>query len=210
MSVRARIYFDEMPAVELEALARVIHQNLSAQADLFPQPPVSMAAFLAQLDDFRAKLLARQDGGTTATHALRNARQALADTLRQLGTYVNTVAKGNLADTQKSGFPVYPTRRPPNYGPPPAPQDLVLRHGELSGTLKVRHRPALRRALNEVQVCLGNPNHEENWTTACYGYGTKAELRDLPPGVIVYVRVRTLGLKTVFGPWSDPAQIRTL
>jgi len=210
MNVRARIYFDEMPSVEMETLARVIHKNMSAHAALFPQPPVSMADFLIQINDFKAKLLARRGGGKLAINALREAHEAMADTLRQLGTYVNTVAMGRLAEAQKSGFPVYATRRTPNYAPPPAPQNLVLRHGKLSGTLKARHRPALRRSVNEVQICLGNPDLEENWTRACYARGCKADLENLPPGVIVWVRVRTLGLKGVFGPWSDPAQIRTL
>ncbi len=210
MSVRARIYFDEMPSIEMEALARIIHKNLSAHPALFPQPPVSMADFLAQIDDFKAKILARVDGGTTAVNALRTAHEGMADRLRQLGTYVNTRAMGKLAETQKSGFPIYATRRPPDYSPPPAPQDLVLRHGKLSSTIKVRHRPARRRSVNEVQVCLGNPDHEENWTHACYATGGNAELENLPPGAIVWVRVRTNGLKGVFGPWSDPAQIRVL
>jgi hypothetical protein len=86
----------------------------------------------------------------------------------------------------------------------------VLRHGTLSGTIKARYHPSHRRSVHEVQTCLGNPDREENWTRTCYATSSKADLQNLPPGALVWVRVRTLGLKGLFGPWSDPAQIRAI
>ena len=35
-------------------------------------------------------------------------------------------------------------------------------------------------------------------------------LTGLTPGLLLWVRVRTVGLKGVMGAWSDPAQIRVL
>jgi hypothetical protein len=49
-----------------------------------------------------------------------------------------------------------------------------------------------------------------NWTKFCYATSSKADLQNLPPGALVWVRVRTLGLKGLFGPWSDPAQIQAI
>ena len=40
--------------------------------------------------------------------------------------------------------------------------------------------------------------------------GGHAEIDGLTPGGIVWVRVRTVGLRGVMGAWSDPAQIRVL
>jgi hypothetical protein len=123
---------------------------------------------------------------------------------------VNIVALTHPDWVELIGFPTYATRRPPNHGPPPAPENLVLRHGTLSGTIIARYRPIRRRSVNEVQICLANPLEEANWKTASYYRSGKAELTQLPPGALVWVRVRTLGLKGLFGPWSDPAQIRVL
>ena len=54
-----------MPAIDLELLPRVIHQNFSAQTDLFPQLPVSMAAFLTPLDPLDAwHLFRKRDAGS--------------------------------------------------------------------------------------------------------------------------------------------------
>ena len=40
--------------------------------------------------------------------------------------------------------------------------------------------------------------------------GGKATIGSLTPGVLVWIRVRTCGLKGVMGAWSDPAQIRVV
>ena len=210
MSLRARIYFDELPSPELKTQAQIIHNGLAAHPDLFPNLPISLPDFQAQINDFNIKLQERQSGATAAVAALRQAHVALAQTLRTLGQHMNIVALTHPNWVERIGFPTYATRRPPDYTPPPAPQTLVLRHGTLSGTLKARFHPSRRRSVNEVQICLGNPDREENWTRACYASSSKADLQNLPPGALVWVRVRTLGLKGLFGPWSDPAQIRAI
>ena len=40
--------------------------------------------------------------------------------------------------------------------------------------------------------------------------GGKATIGSLTPGALVWLRVRTCGLKGVMGAWSDPAQIRVV
>jgi hypothetical protein len=51
---------------------------------------------------------------------------------------------------------------------------------------------------------------EANWHTKGMFQGGRAEMSGFTPGVIVWVRVRTVGLKGVMGAWSDPAQIRVM
>lgn len=38
----------------------------------------------------------------------------------------------------------------------------------------------------------------------------RADPTGLTPGVVLWVRVRTIGLRGVMGAWGDPAQIRVL
>ena len=195
---------------ELLERARVIHAGLAAHPELFGTLPLTVEAFAAQIADFKAKLLKRAGGGSAAVLALRAARADMEETLRALGQHVNAVARGRVEVIQQSGFPQYETQRPPDLRPPAPPEDLRLRHGKLSGTVLARYRPARRLAANEVQLCLGSPLAEEDWRTVGLFQGGKAELTGLPPGDVVWVRVRTAGLKGVLGAWSDPAQIRVL
>jgi hypothetical protein len=61
--------------------------------------------------------------------------------------------------------------------------------------------------MNEVWICTGDPNVEANWHLAGTFSGGKAILTGLTPGATLWVRVRTVGLKSVMGAWSDPAKI---
>jgi hypothetical protein len=92
---------------------------------------------------------------------------------------------------------------------PAAPQNLRLFHSELSGVITVRFKPERSPSSNEVQVNLGGPNDEAGWVQKPLIRGGKAELTGLAPGIVVWVRVRTIGLNGVMGVWNDPAQIRT-
>jgi hypothetical protein len=74
----------------------------------------------------------------------------------------------------------------------------------------VRYKPERRGSTNEIQVNLGDPNTESAWVQKLLIPGGKAEISGFAPGIIVWVRVRSVGLKGVMGVWSDPAQIRTL
>ena len=90
-----------------------------------------------------------------------------------------------------------------------APQNLRLFHSELSGVITVRFKPERSTSSNEAQVNLGDPNDEAGWIQKPLIRGGKAELTGLVPGIVVWVRVCTIGLKGVMGVWNDPAQIRT-
>ena len=47
----------------------------------------------------------------------------------------------------------------------------------------------------------------ENWKPAGMFSGGKANLSGFTPGTVIWVRVRTVGLKGVMGAWSDPAKL---
>ncbi len=92
--------------------------------------------------------------------------------------------------------------------PPAAPTDLRLVRGILSGTAVARYRTISPTRPNEVETTTGDPNEESAWTRYGIFPRGRAELSGFTPGALLWVRVRTLGLKGVVGPWSDPAQVR--
>ena len=65
-------------------------------------------------------------------------------------------------------------------------------------------------AVGNVQANTGDPNNEADWQTKGIFKGGRAELDGFTPGTLVWVRVRSVGLKGVMGVWSDPAQIRVM
>ena len=202
--------FNRETATGLGAIAQIINNKMTLNAATFTNPPLSMVDFAAQITDYNTKREAAASRDTAAVIAFNTARDLLEDSLRSLGNYVNATAKGDPAIVEKSGFPSYDTTRVPDYTPPGPPQDLRLTHGELSGSIVVRYKPEKRGSTNEIQINLGDPNDEAGWTQKLLIPGGKAELTGFPPGIVVWVRVRSVGLKGVMGVWSDPAQIRTL
>ena len=77
--------------------------------------------------------------------------------------------------------------------------------GENEGAPRSAHRPFSQ----PERRCKRNAEYG-NWSTKGLYQGGRAEMDGFTPGGIVWVRVRTVGLKGVMGAWSDPAQIRVL
>lgn len=209
-TIKAVISFQSYTDGNLGPTAQTIHDKMTLNADIFDDPPVTMVVFQGQITDYMAKLSARASRATADVMAFNAARELLEETLGDLGGYVNIVAKGDGLIVEKSGFPFYGTDKAPDTTPPNAPADLRLKHSELPGGFIARYKPEKRGSVNEVQTSTGDPNNEADWVQKAIIKGGRAEIMGFPPGTIVWVRVRTVGIKGIMGSWSDPAQIRVL
>ncbi len=209
-NIKAIVDFSGYPAADLSPVAQMIHDKLAANAATFPTLPTSMPALQTLITTYDAKLVARASRATADVMAFNIARDALEAALGPLGNYVNSVAKGAPMTVELSGFPSYETARPADPTPPAAPSDLRLRQGEVSGSLVARYKPERQPSTNEVQINTGDPNLEANWHTKGIFKSGRADLDGLTPGAVVWVRVRTVGLKGIMGAWSDPAQLRVV
>lgn len=209
-TIKAIIDFSGYTATELSPIAQVIHDKMTENAADFASPPVTMVALQTLVTTYDEKLVDRASRASVDILAFNEARDALEEALGVLGNYVNSVAKGDAMLVEKSGFPSYDTVRTPDTAPPEAPTDLRLRHGDVSGVITIRYKTDRQPSTNEVQVNLGDPNNAADWAMKGIFRGGRADLTGLTPGTVVWVRVRTVGLKGVMGAWSDPAQIRVL
>jgi hypothetical protein len=205
--VKAVIDFSSYPGAELLPVAQTIHKGMTTAAAIFATPPMTMAALQTLIDAFDTKLTAKSSKATADTIAFNIARHDLEDALGEVGSYVNTVAKGDKTKVDSSGFPYYDTARVANETPPAAPQNVVLRQGDLSGSFVARFRPERERSINELQTNSADPNDQSAWKHAGMFSGGKAVVGGINPGTTVWVRVRTAGLKGVMGAWSDPARM---
>lgn len=208
--IKASIDFRPYLDAELSPIGQTIHDKLSAHADTFPTPPVAMPDLQQTLDAYAAALVAKAGRASASYAAFDAVRAQLEGLLSQLGHYVNHVAQGDAMIVEKSGFPSYSTARPPDFSAPAAPENVRLSHGVASGTIKALYRPARPRSQNEVQTCTGDPGVQENWSQFGFFSGGRAELTGLTPGMYVWVRIRTAGLRGVMGAWSDPAKIMVI
>lgn len=175
-------------------------------AATFDKPPTAMAGFQASIQTCDATLTKKASRATADINAFNVARGNLEEIVSGLGNYVNTVAKGDDAVVISSGFPSYQTGAAPDYSAPPAPTNLVLRQGDVSGELVLRSRPGRSPSMNEVQTTSGDPAVDSNWKTVGMFSGGKATLDGFTPGSTIWVRERSAGLKGVMGDWSDPVK----
>ena len=210
MNTKAIISFSEYSAPALSPVALAIHTALTLNAAVFGTLPVTLAALNTLINDYDTKLAAKADRSKTATLAFNAVRADLEDALGKLGNHVNTVANGDPVIVGQSGFPSYTTDHPTDDSPPPAPLDLRLQHAKHSGGMVARFKPGRTPSMNEVQVNIGDPMNEADWQSRGHFAGGRVELSGFTPGTLVWVRVRTLGLKNNPSDWSDPAQIRML
>lgn len=209
-NVKAIIDFSTYTAAELGPVAQTIHNQLAANAGTFAELPVPIATLQTQVGNYDGALVARASNAKADVIAFNEARVVLEGSLGVLGNYVNGVAQGEPMTVNQSGFPSYDTAHAPNYAPPAAPENVRIAHGELSGTLVVRYKPDRHNSTNEVQCCTGDPNNAADWTLKGIFKGGRAEIAGCLPGAVVWMRVRTVGLRGVMGAWSAAAQIRVL
>lgn len=194
----------------LGPVGHIIHEEMSANATVFTDPPVSMATLLTQLNSYDQKLTAKIIGSPADTLAFNVQRAVVEDSLRLLGLYVNQIANGDPTIVMQSGFPFYTTGRTVNTNPPAAPVAVRVEQGPTSGSMLVRFKTDRNPSMNEVEVNLVDPINENDWTKSGTYQSGRVTLSGLPPGTLVWVRVRTLGLKSVVSDWSDVAQLRVV
>jgi hypothetical protein len=209
-NTKAIIDFNDYTAPELGPVAHNIHDKMTLNVATFATPAVTMTALDALITTYDDTLVARASRAKADILAFNEAREALEESLGVLGNYVNGIAKGDPIIVEQSGFPSYETTRTQDTSPPEAPTNLRLRQGDVSGSLVARYKADRTPSTNEVQTTTGDPNTEASWQTKGIFQGGRAEMDGFTPGSVVWVRVRTVGLKGVMGAWSDPAQIRVL
>ena len=210
MTTKAIINFHSYTAAELVPVAQTVHDRMTENAVLFPNPPEAMPAFQTQIGDYSQKLANRASRSADDVLAFNLSRHDLEVSLHDLGVYVNLVAKGDGAIVEKSGFPFYSTGAGSGQTPgaiPAAPTNVRLRNGDLPRSIIIRFKADRANSFNVAQINIGDPNNEAGWTTALQFSGGKATITNLTTGTTVWVRVATVGAGGKLGAWSDPAKI---
>ena len=178
----------------------VVLLGLTNNTAIYPAPLPTVAATQTALDNFSTAVAAAADGGRSATANKNNLRLILVGMLRQQASYVAVACQGNMTNLLLSGFPIQkPTRTP--VGILPAPQNLAVVHGALSGSLDASVTPVFGAATYNWTCTANTPG-----AVPLTGQSTAASFTfsGLTPSVAYTIACNAVGAA---GPsnWSNPA-----
>lgn len=166
----------------------------------FPQPTPALASVQLSLKTFLEDLAEAKDGGRAKTAEKNASREVLLDQLRNLALYVQITSKGDLAVLLSSGFES--VKAPTPAGVLPAPVQVSLTQGELSGSLLLRGSPVRNAGSYEGQLTtkIADP---ESWEPAGKNTAARTTIDGLSPGTQYWGRLRAIGSEGP-GAWSEP------
>lgn len=203
--------FKRLTPVKFAAQVDLVITSLTGNAS-FPEPWPASVPSLAQLQtdlaNFQGILNAIATGDRSQIVNRQALRQKLADELTQVAFYVQTVANGDATLLATTG---YPARKLPSRAlvtaDVPAPAQLTVNRGAVSGQLIVRASKVPKAAMYDVQITTADPTVETNWTAAgSYTTCRRILLEGLTPGKVYQVRMRAIGA-TGPGNWTAASSL---
>jgi hypothetical protein len=168
----------------------------------FPFPVPLLADVQSLLNIFQAAQAVAANGGKVETAAKNTARVGLVESSRSLGEYIDKTAAANLENLLSSNYPLQKERSPLDIQP--APANLRLKHGKVSGSIAANCDPGTHRVMFEWQTATGqNP---ADWQTEPSTNSAKCVFSGHAPGTWLNVRTR-IRVPAGAGDWSSVIQI---
>ncbi len=193
-TVRLSLAFVSLPKDQLNSMAILAIVCLKNNL-LFPNLPITIAAFSALQAAYQDAMSAATIGGHKDSVAFVDARDNLVSAMRQIASYIQSL---NLTEAQvlTSGFDVIVWSR----------SKITIIAGIItsldnsySGQLGVNLQALAGAKAYHVQYCTGTGA----WVDAGIWPNTKGiVILNLTPGTVYSVRVRGIGGSDQYGPWS--------
>jgi len=196
--------FSNVTDVDLLIRGRGHYEGMHANPD-FHHPPVPYETYKSTLDRFEAAITAALDGSKIAIAERNSIRNELILQTRDLGHYVEIVAKDNLEIFLNSKFTPIPQKRSKSK-PLETPRILKIEHGAF-GELLIWITPLDRPRQYELRYAPKQPDGlPDTWTTHTFTRARWAiRIGGLQPGTAYVFQVRAF---SVHGhtDWSDPVE----
>jgi hypothetical protein len=201
--IRALLDFTKMKPSALRDFAHTVYSGINGNPAVYPNPPISMETFAAQLETFSSWVVEAMDGSRKAIAERNSAGDELRSMLLQLAKYVEHASKGDMAAFLLSGFHPAPDARTQT----PAISEGIrkIRYGANSGELDFRAVAVPGASSYEIRWAERNADGTPGeWTVKSFGK-TKGyfTIKGLKPGTVYLFQVRAL-IDDVFTNWSDP------
>ena len=198
--LRVLINFSRATDDSLKVIAITVHQGLTGNP-AFPSPIVPLTTLESAITAFSDTRVAQEQGGTMATAAKKNKREALVTLLRKLAVYVEDSCDGNLATLLSSGFTAASTSHV--QAQLAAPFILRILNGN-TGQLLVRLREPIANAkCYEVRYATIINQAVGPWQSGGMFTNSRAlALNGLTAGTNYAIEVRAIGGSTKYSEWS--------
>lgn len=194
---RVSLGFAQLPDSELDDFAGQVIAGLTGNG-AFPTPPETVAQLGTLKTAFEQALADAAQGGTAATAAKNNAREALVGALRKDANYVEINASDDLSKLLSSGYESTSTNR----------AQTVLDKVQItsienaqSGELKVRIVTVPNAKGFDGRIKSGNGDWSE---IQSFANSRSILFKGLTPGTVYTIEIRAVGGSTGAGDWSDP------
>lgn len=195
---RVSLKFAKFTDARLSEFFTTVNTGLAGNT-AFPNLPITLAAFEALGTTFIEKLAAAAGGGKRAVAEKNVARADLIDALRQLASYVQSIAGLDLPTLLSSGFqPVVI-----NTVQTPLPKPVIENIDNLQSTLVMfRLKPIPNmRSIEARRRVHGVGDYQP---AGLFTQARKIQQENLTPGTSYDWQFRAVGGSTGYSDWSDP------
>ena len=201
---KVRVGIKSMTALQKIAFARRIIVEMTNNPN-FPAPSPdlgTMSGVAVALESAYAAAQSARQTAKTLTAAQKMKEAALERAISQQANYVDSASGGDKAKIESSGFAARSESSP--VGLPSIPQELMVRNGELPGTVALKWKPVrgARSYVIEFAAASGTPTA---WMQLAITSKARHASNGLISGTRYWFRVAAVGSAGP-GPWSDPAQ----
>jgi hypothetical protein len=167
-----------------------------------PDPSLSsMTATINSLEIAMQTAEASRDKSRMDTELLAQAEVEADVMFTSLGSYVDTIAKGNAAVVLSAGMEVRATASP--LGPMPQPQGLAATEGDMQCSIDLSW-DRVKGAKSYIVQMTQDVNNAASWVTLDVAPKSSYCVKDLASGQRYWFRVAAVGTEGA-GPWTDPA-----
>jgi hypothetical protein len=194
---RVSLAFAQLPAEKLDDFSGGVIKGLTGNP-AYPNPKVPVAELTPLKQALEDALAAQNQGGSSATAAKDNARDALIVALRKDANYVENECNNDLAILLSSGYQAASTNR--TQSALEKVQIIGVDH-DTSGQLKIRINPIANAKGFDGRIKSGNGD----WgPLQSFPNSKSLVFKDLTPGTSYTLQLRAVGGSEGLGDWSDP------
>ena len=168
--------------------AREVYSNMNNNKN-FPAPNPSMDDFLKLINDCETAITASKTGDKSAVAKKKGLLQILVITLRDLASYVNSIAPGNLEILAGCGFDISKVREPSKLA---VPEIASIVCSETAGVMIIKVKKDKAAGSYMYQAALSATANDGEWkTVGCIS--SRCEITGLEQGKKYWFRVIAIG-----------------
>jgi hypothetical protein len=191
--IKAIIGLDKMPDGNVTSLLNATLKGLTANATIFPKPPVDLATYQAAITAYEDSISTAVNGSKAQVSQKNKLRNAAVKLYTLNAHYVEATCNDDMTTFLLSGYqPAAITKVPPQ--PLPVPTIASIVQGPLSGQLKVKIGPVAKAISYDIRYApLPANGATPAWTLVTLPSKKAYIVSNLIPGTTYTFEARALG-----------------